>query len=112
MKTMKYMELRKLSCASAAGRRCRGDEKLSGRERMNESAAGVMAEAHGAQKVGKRSAKVRLLPNFLPLLKFEMSPCRIYEVLETLSLERRRERERRREATEILREREREMRVW
>lgn len=31
--------------------------KLSGRERMNESAAGVMAEAHGQQKVGKRKAK-------------------------------------------------------
>lgn len=60
---------------------------------MNESAAGVMAEAHGQQKVGKRKAKVRFLHNFLPLLKFEMSPCRIYGVLERLSLERQRERE-------------------
>lgn len=47
-KTMKYVELRKLSCAgcwSSLPRR----GKLSGRERMNERAAGVMAEAHGRQ---------------------------------------------------------------
>lgn len=74
---------------------------------MNESAAGVMAEAHGQQKVGKRKAKVRFLHNFLPLLKFEMSPCRIYGVLETLSLERQREGGNR----NAQREREREMRV-